>query len=95
MTKRLAGTDPVRRLLFGVLIGVTLCGCAGPPKQEYFLGAATAPKAASVVQTALRYFRFIVSCFLTISTPCFSFRAGMGASCPASPLAGPSDFRWA
>ena len=53
MTKRLAGTDPVRRLLFGVLLGVALCGCAGPPKQEYVLGAATAPKAASVVQTAL------------------------------------------
>ena len=53
MTKRLAGADPVRRLLFGVLLGVVLCGCAGPPKQEYVLGAAAAPKAASVVQTAL------------------------------------------
>ena len=53
MTKRLAGTDPVRRLLFGVLLGVVLSGCAGPPKQEYVLGAATAPKAASVVQSGL------------------------------------------
>ena len=57
MTKGLAGTDVVRRLrallLFGVLLGVAISGCAGPPKQEYVLRAATAPKAASAVQTAL------------------------------------------
>jgi uncharacterized lipoprotein YmbA len=57
MTKRLAGADPVQRLLalllFGVLLGVAISGCAGPPKQEYVLGAATASKAASAVQTAL------------------------------------------
>jgi uncharacterized protein len=57
MTKGLAGADPVRRLLalplFGVLLGVAISGCAGPPKQEYVLGAATASKAASAVQTAL------------------------------------------
>jgi uncharacterized lipoprotein YmbA len=53
MTKWLACADPVRRLLFGVLLAGAISGCAGPPKQEYVLGAATAPKAASVVQTAL------------------------------------------
>ena len=57
MTKGLAGADPVRRLLalplFGVLLGVAISGCAGPPKREYVLGAATASKPASAVQTAL------------------------------------------
>lgn len=57
MTKRLAGSDPVRKglasLLFGILLGVALSGCAGPPKQEYVLGAATAPEPASIRQTAL------------------------------------------
>ncbi|MBV8187334.1 MAG: membrane integrity-associated transporter subunit PqiC [Alphaproteobacteria bacterium] len=36
-----------------ILVGVTLCGCAGPPKREYVLGAPAFATTASRAQTAL------------------------------------------
>jgi uncharacterized lipoprotein YmbA len=36
-----------------ILVGVALCGCAGPPKHDYVLGAPVAATSASTVQTAL------------------------------------------
>jgi cholesterol transport system auxiliary component len=57
MMKGRAGAGPDRRplplLLFVVLVGIAVSGCAGPPKREYVLGAAAASQPASAVQTAL------------------------------------------
>jgi hypothetical protein len=43
----------MRKTIAATLVAAALCGCAGPAKQEYVLGAAHAPQNACAVQTAL------------------------------------------